>query len=390
MIILCMIKRTLGNYIKGLINSYPVITITGPRQSGKTTLCRYCFPDLPYINLEEPDTRNYAIEDPRGFINEIQQGAILDEIQRTPELPSYLQSVVDDADFKSIFVLTGSNNFSVRNTVNQSLAGRTAVLSLLPFSINELDNADIKIEPENYLYTGQYPRIHDKNIEPYRFYSDYISTYLERDIRSLSLIKDLTTFNTFLKLCAGRTGRLLNINSLADDAGISFATAKEWLSLLEASYIVYRLPPYYKNIGKRLIKSSKLYFYDCGLAANLLGITESSQIISHPLKGALFETLAVSEFLKNCFNNGKTNNLLFYRDSNNNEVDLLIPDGKSYTAVEIKAGKTISSNFFKGIKNIKRTLPEIKNSILVYGGNEKRNQFDTCVTDIHGINNILN
>ncbi|MBN2532040.1 MAG: ATP-binding protein [Spirochaetales bacterium] len=384
-----MITRALGDYIQTLGKLYPVLTVTGPRQSGKTTLCKYCFKDLPYLNLENPENRNYALEDPRGFLGEIPDGAVLDEIQRTPDLPSYIQSIVDDERFRGIFVLTGSHNFSVRNTINQSLAGRTAVLALLPFSIKELDRTNITMEPEMHVYTGQYPRIHDKNIEPSRFYSDYVSTYLERDIRSISLVRDLTAFNTFLQLCAGRTGQLLNINSLADDAGIGFATAKEWLSLLEASYILYRLPPFFRNIGKRLIKSPKLYFYDCGLAAFLIGISDISQVKNHPLKGALFETLVVSEFLKFQYNRGRRNDLLFYRDSNNNEVDLLIPDGADHVAVEIKAGKTLSSDYFKGLRNIRKILPDCKKTILVYSGNEKRRQFGTEAVTIHSIAEVL-
>jgi uncharacterized protein len=377
-----MINRTISYQLLSSAEKYPVITLTGPRQSGKTTCCRMTFPYLPYSSLEEPDTREFALSDPRGFLGQFKNGGIIDEIQRVPGLTSYLQGIVDNPNFSGLFVLTGSQNFSVRNTINQSLAGRTAVFTLLPFAYNEIKEIALNFTDTDLIYNGFYPRLYDKRILPNRFYADYINTYVERDLRALSLIKNLSTFQVFLKLCAGRTGQILNMQNIANDTGISQATAKEWISLLEASYIIYRLPPFFKNIGKRLIKSPKIYFYDPGLAAFLMDINDSSQIDTHPLKGNLYETMIISELVKSRLNKGTINNLLFYRDSNSNEVDVIIPQGNKYTAIEIKSSKTITNSFFKGLNNFDSLQTEPTRKLLIHSGNIIKKQAGIQVTNL--------
>ena len=382
-----MISRHLANQLLSVAKKYPVITITGPRQSGKTTCCRASFPDMPYFNLEDPDIREFASSDPRGFLLQMNAGGIIDEIQRAPELTSYLQGVVDDPAFSGTFVLTGSQNFSIRNAVSQSLAGRTALFTLLPFSVAEIRSITHGYSDSDFIYNGFYPRLYDKKIDPQRFYADYVGTYVERDLRSLSLVRDLSTFQIFLRLCAGRTGQILNLQSLANDCGISQATAREWISLLEASYILYRLPPFYRNIGKRFIKTPKIYFCDVGLAAFLLGISESGQVDNHPLKGQLFETLVLAELLKMRFNNGLINNLLYYRDSNGKEVDVIIPRGLGFTAIEVKSAKTVVRDFFSGLKSFDALVPEQVDKLLVYGGDMDIVQSGIQVTNLRSLQN---
>jgi uncharacterized protein len=384
-----MIHRILSERLRESADRYPVLTITGPRQSGKTTCCRDTFPDLPYRNLESPDTREYAIRDPRGFLEEVPDGAVIDEIQRTPDLPSYLQGIVDAPGFRHFYVLTGSQNFSVKNTINQSLAGRTALFQLLPFSYVEIREELHYLSVETVIYNGFYPRVYDRDIPPHEFYADYVHTYLERDLRSLSLVKDLSVFQIFLKLCAGRSGQVLNIQSLANDTGISQATAKEWLSLLEASYIVFRVKPFFQNIGKRLVKRPKLYFYDSGLASYLMDITDPVQIRTHPLRGALYETLVVSELVKHRFNNRFENNLLFYRDSNGNEVDIIIPVGDRYTAVEIKSSHTITGSQLKGLFRFEEAISQPVSKVLVHPGDNTRCQSDVEIIRMEDIERFL-
>jgi predicted AAA+ superfamily ATPase len=275
-----LINRTIETAVLNLANQYPVLTVTGPRQSGKTTLCRKVFNDKPYANLEFPDTRQFAVDDPRGFLAQYPDGAVLDEIQRAPDLVSYLQPMVDEDQREGRFILTGSQQFEVSNAVNQSLAGRSALIKLLPFSMAEIRSGYLLPDMNTLLYRGFYPRLWHKKLDPTQALGDYFETYIERDLRQLITIKDLNLFQRFIKLCAGRIGQLMNMNSLANDAGVSHTTARNWLSLLEASYIVFLLPPYYRNISKRLIKSSKLYLYDVGLATFLLGIENPT------LKGA--------------------------------------------------------------------------------------------------------
>ena len=351
-----MIKRDIEDIVKKLKSKYQVIVITGPRQSGKTTLARKLFFQLKYANLEEIDTRNYATKDPRGFLKYYGNNLIIDEIQRVPELLSYLQVEVD-GNKKSFFVLTGSNQFEMMSGVSQSLAGRCLVLRLLPFSINELKRKYKELDSDTLILKGFYPRIYDKKIEPSIFYNGYVSTYLERDLRLLINLKDLYTFQKFLKICAGRTGSILNLESIANDVGVSHTTVRSWLNILEASYIIFFLPPYYRNLSKRLIKSPKLYFYDVGLCCYLLGIENKKQLFRDPLRGALFENLVVSEFIKLKYNKIRNFNLFFYRDSNGTEVDLFVQTGSKIMPVEIKSSKTFNEDF---AKNIEKTFPLFK------------------------------
>jgi predicted AAA+ superfamily ATPase len=303
------VVRLLHDPARALFAKYPVLTITGPRQAGKTTLCRDAFPDLAYVNLESPDRREFASGDPRGFLREVADGAILDEIQRAPELVSYIQEHVDEKRRNGLFVLTGSQQFRVTEAISQSLAGRTAILRLLPFTIAEAAALRTDLDADGMLYTGFYPRIYDQTLDPTQALGDYFETYVERDVRQISEIRNLSGFRTFVKLCAGRVGQLLNLQGLGNDAGVSHTTAREWISVLEASYVVFLLPPLHANVSKRLIKASKLYFYDVGLAAYLLGIENEKQIFAHPLKGALFENLIVMEALKHRYNQGLRSNL---------------------------------------------------------------------------------
>ena len=353
-----MIERTLAQKLLTLAQKFPVITITGPRQSGKTTLVRATFPTLPYVSLEEPDIRQLALTDPRGFLSNFGDGAILDEVQRAPDLFSYIQSIVD-SNRNAQFILSGSSNFLLMERVGQTLAGRSAALHLLPFSLPELQNGGFALtEYEQLLFNGQYPRIYDRQIAPADFYPSYIQTYVERDVRLLKNIADLNTFIQFTKLCAGRTGQLLNYNSLANDADISPNTVKAWLSVLEASYITYRL-----------VKSPKLYFYDTGLACSLLGIRQVEQVSTHFLRGALFENLIINEFIKRGLNRGERNYPYFWQDNSGKEIDCLLEGQGVLTPVEIKSNKTMVANHFKNINYWRRlTGVDDGGGAVVYGG----------------------
>jgi uncharacterized protein len=375
-----MIFRIITPLLQQLARQYPVITLTGPRQSGKTTLAKSLFPHKPYVSLENPDTRRYAIEDPRGFLNDYPQGAILDEIQRTPDLPSYLQGIVDADPQPGRFILTGSQQFELMTQVTQSLAGRTAVLRLLPFTLAEaarFKGSNAQPDLASTMLTGFYPRIHDKNLNPSQALADYFSTYVERDLRQLAAVHDLQRFERFVRLCAGRTGQLLNLDSLGNDAGVSHATARAWIDLLQTSYIVHLLPPWFTNSGKRLIKSPKLYFYDVGLACWLLGLRTPSQVSRDPLWGSLFENFIIMEALKDRFNAGESAEMYFYRDSEGNEVDLLLPTGGKLHAIEIKAGATVNSDYFKGLKTFAAHHPKaVAGGGVVFGGTQSQNRSD--------------
>lgn len=363
-----MIARTLTAKIIALAQKFQVITLTGPRQSGKTTLVRAAFPAMPYASLEEPDMRQIALTDPRGFLANYPAGAVLDEIQHTPDLLSYIQSLVDQ-DRQVQFILTGSSNFLLMEKISQTLAGRTAVLHLLPFSLAELKPDAERLE--SVIFQGQYPRIYDRDMAPTDFYPAYIQTYIERDVRLLKNIGDYNAFIQFTRLCAGRVGQLLNYASLASDAGISPNTARSWLSILESSFILYRLLPYYRNFNKRLVKSSKLYFYDTGVACSLLGIRDADQINLHYLKGALFENLVINEFIKRSFHRGENRQPFFWQDSRGKEIDCLLVDGEEITPIEIKAGKTMSTSYFDNLKYWRALadLPEDQ-GFVVYGGDQ--------------------
>jgi len=363
-----MIERTLASKVTSLAQKFQVITLTGPRQSGKTTLVRATFPDLPYVSLEEPDIRQIALTDPRGFLSNYPNGVILDEIQNTPELFSYIQRIVDE-NHQIQFILTGSSNFLLMEKISQTLAGRTAVLHLLPFSLQELE--PLADSYENLIFKGQYPRIYDRTIPPPDFYPSYIQTYVDRDVRMIKNIGDINAFIQFTQLCAGRIGQPLNNASLANDAGISPNTAKSWLSILESSYILYRLQPYHRNFNKRLIKSPKLYFYDTGVACSLLGIREQEQVNLHYMKGSLFENLILNEFIKRSFNRGENRQPYYWQDNHGKEIDCLLVNGEKVTAVEIKSGKTMSTSYFDNLKYWRSlaALPE-NQEYVVYGGDQ--------------------
>lgn len=343
-----MIERILKQKLLEMTNKYPIVTLTGPR--GKSTLLKTSFPDYKYVSLEDPDMRLFATDDPKGFLATYPDKTIIDEVQHVPSLFSYIQTYTDNENCEGMYLLAGSHNFLLMENVNQSLAGRTAILKLLPFSHREMKEGGIL--PKNVdeeIFKGAYPRIYDKNIEPDDYYPFYIQTYVERDVRLMRNIGDLSKFIRFLKLCAGRIGQLLNLSSLANECGISVTAATAWISILEASYICYLLRPDFNNYAKRLVKTPKLYFYDTGLACSLLEIQNAEQISTHFLRGGLFENLVINEFIKEAYNKGAEPNLTFWRDSTGNEIDLLRTEGGKQYAYEIKSGATYSPDFFKGI-----------------------------------------
>ena len=363
-----MIERDITSSLTRLFDQYPFVTVTGPRQSGKTTLCRATFPYLKYVNLEAPDQREFAQSDPRGFLSHIENGAILDEIQRVPDLLSYLQVLADEKGRNGLFILTGSEHFKLSEAITQSLAGRTGLLRLLPFSLAERLRTGASSLADEILYAGFYPRIYDKGIDPHQAYSDYFETYVERDVRRLGEIRNLSSFQRFVRLCAGRIGQLTNLVALGSDAGVSHATARHWLNTLEASFIAFRLPPFHANIRKRLVKTPKLYFYDVGLVSYLVGIERAEQIATHPLRGALFENMVVVELLKHRFNRGRPGNFSFFRDSRGLECDLLLEAAGNMIALEIKSGATVAADFFDSMTAVEQLIPEISRKVVVYGG----------------------
>lgn len=383
-----MITRHLQAALKTSAVNYPVVTLTGPRQSGKTTLVRTVFSDYKYISLEDPDNRAFAINDPRGFLNQFQNNVILDEVQRTPQIFSYIQGIVDQNDKNGQFILTGSQNFLLMEKITQSLAGRCAILNLLPFSKAELTGQCL-LKPEELLqplssaektdfpdlfemlFKGFYPRIHDKNLPPQDWLANYYQTYIERDVRQLTNVGDVETFSKFVRLCAGRCGQLLNMASLAADCGLSVMTIKRWLSILQTSFITYLLRPYHENIGKRLIKSPKLYFLDTGLLCYLLGIRSAEQLRTHSSRGAVFESWVLSELLKNQFNHGLAADIHFWRDSLGYEIDFMFPSNKGLILIEAKSGQTFSDDFAKGIVYRKKLITnEVSPAVIVYAGQE--------------------
>lgn len=385
-----MIVREITNHLTELSGKYPVVTITGPRQSGKTTLAREVFKNKTYINLELMDNREFAQSDPRGFLRRLPDGAVLDEIQRAPDLVSYIQGIVDEKRQNGMFILTGSQQFKVSNSINQSLAGRTALLKLLPFSLTEVKENYGYSNIDELMYKGFYPRIYDQNIEPSTALGDYFETYVERDLRQLIHIKNLSSFQKFVKLCAGRIGQLLNLQSIGNDIGISHTTTREWLTILEASYVVFLLEPFYKNIRKRLVKTPKIYFYDVGLASFLLGIEKPNHVETHPLRGHLFENLVLMEILKYRFNRGKRNNLNFYRDSQGNEIDVIYNVSQHSFPIEVKAGETVTSEFFKGFKTLEKVMPESPfGKFVIYAGDREEIRHDTKVVNVSEISKIL-
>lgn len=364
-----MIPRLVKTTIERLARGFPVLVLTGPRQSGKTTLVRNTFPDKPYVSLENPDMRLFASEDPRGFLSRYPAGAIFDEVQRAPDLLSYIQGIVDEQRTPGRFILTGSQNFALSRQVSQSLAGRAGIAQLLPLSGRELmAEGMLATGLDEWLFTGGYPALRSTDVTTSDWFASYVVTYLERDVRDLTSVRDLITFQRFLRLCAARTGQLLNLSSLATDCGIAQSTASAWLSILEASYIVFRLTPHFNNFGKRLVKTPKLYFHDTGLAAFLLGIQTPEQLATHAARGALFETMVVAEYLRDRWNRGDISNLYFWRDSSGNEVDLLLDEAGILYPIEIKSGQTVASDMFKTLKKWQTISTSTVEPRLVFGG----------------------
>lgn len=371
------IRRRAMEAARERLASFPVLTITGPRQSGKTTLSRMLLPDAPYFSLEDPDIRAFATEDPRGFLRQAADGAILDEVQRAPALFSYLQGVVDAERRMGRFILTGSSQFELIETITQSLAGRSAMLTLLPFALGELQAVGrAPATVDQLLYAGLFPPIHDRPVEPTVWLQDYIATYLERDVRQILKIQDLATFQRFVQLCAGRIGQLVNISSLATDAGISRITANAWLSVLQASHLVFLVQPWFSNLSKRLIKTPKLYFCDSGLAAWLLGVRKPDHLTAHPQRGALFENWVMTELLKAQANCGLKPSLHFLRDKQGREVDALVETSPmEIQAVEVKSGETVASDFFDGLSYWRENLQGRElTPWLVYGGSGRQDR----------------
>ena len=371
-----MIQRIAGKKISELASKFKAVAVTGARQTGKTTLVKQIFKDKPYVSLENPDNRSFALEDPRGFLANYPDGAILDEIQRTPALFSYLQEILDNTKQKGLFILTGSNNFLLQQSISQTLAGRIATIHLLPFSIEELKNG--KVLPKNddeLMIKGFYPPVYDQEIDPQDWCPNYIRTYIEKDVRQIKNITDLIVFERFIKLLAGRSGQELNNSALAVETGVDVKTVQSWIGILESSFIIYLLKPHHKNFNKTIVKRPKLYFYDSALVCYLLGIRDNNHLQTHPLKGAIFEGMVITELLKNRTNAGLDINLFYWRDKTGHEVDLIIDNGKTLLPIEIKSGMTISKDYFKNI-DYWTNLSGSKKAFILYTGAQHQKRSD--------------
>ena len=363
-----MIERKITPYLKTLAKFFPVVTILGPRQSGKTTLAKSVFENYSKVNLEDKTAREMAIEDPKAFFELYPPPVIIDEVQRVPELLSTIQIMADDSKKRGQFILTGSHQPKLHEGISQSLAGRTGIANLLPLSIAELDNAGISLSRDEYIFNGFMPRLYDESIPPEILYPSYYNTYVERDVRQLINLYNQRSFETFVKLLAGRVGQIINMSSLAGDVGVSVTTLNSWLSVLEASYIIFRLPCYFENFGKRLTKASKVFFVDVGLACSLLGIDSLDKVARDPLLGGLFENLVVLEALKTRYNAGKNAELYYFRTQHQVEVDLLLNDGRRLLPMEIKAGMTYSKSYAENLRKFSSFAKNVKNPTVIYGG----------------------
>lgn len=390
-----MIKRTLEKKLHELAGYYPAVVVTGPRQSGKTTLCQSAYPDKPYVSLEAIDIRDFAVSDPRGFLAQYAGGAIVDEVQHAPELLTYLQSEIDARPEPGRFILTGSQHFGLTQSIVQSLAGRCGILVLLPPSLTELrafQSAPADLFP--LLWKGAYPRIYDHEIPAHQWLADYTTTYLQRDVRQVINVGDLQAFSGFLKLCAGRTAQEVNLSKLGSDAGVSHNTARSWLSVLETSYLIHRLPAWHTNIRKQVVKAPKLHFFDSGLVCYLLGIREPEQLRLHPLRGPIFESWVISEIYKTLAHSGLQPDLFHYRESRGAEIDLLIEQGKGLAIVEIKSGATVNKDFFKNLRRFSRRMQDERQlrpvqSHVVYGGDDSQQRSDVRVLSWRDVSRVL-
>ncbi len=383
------LKREMVNLLKQRTKGFPVITITGPRQSGKTTFAKMNFPDYQYVSLESFDNRDHAINDPRDFIKQYPDKTIIDEFQRAPELTSYLQEHIDNVNKPGMYILTGSNQFEYLHSVTQSLAGRTIMLKLLPFNYTELYSKENKLPKlDDIIVKGWYPRIYDQQMDHGDFYRSYFETYIQRDVNEIVQVKSLSDFRKFTQLCAGRTGQIVNFSNIANEIGVSYHTIKSWLSILQASFIVELLQPYHRNFNKRITKSAKLYFLDTGLACNLIGIHNSKQLSTHPLRGELFETYVFSELLKHKYNNPIFSNLYYYRDSNNNEIDFLVESGYGLIPIEVKLNSTPRKMHFKNIEYFNKLSENVSKNYLVYSGNDNMHRFNSEIVGYNSIGEI--
>jgi predicted AAA+ superfamily ATPase len=371
-----MITRIAEDKLIDLSTKFKAVAVTGARQSGKTTLIKKVFKKKPYVSLENPDKRIFATEDPRGFLANYPNGAVLDEVQRVPELFSYLQEVLDDSKEKGLFILSGSNNFLLQQNISQTLAGRVGYLNLLPFSIAELKKGKLlSANDDELMLKGFYPPVYDQEIPASDWCPNYIRTYIEKDVRQIKNVSDLIVFERFVKLLAGRNGQELNMNSFAIECGVDMKTIQSWIGILESSFIIYLLRPHFKNFNKTIVKRPKVYFYDSAIVCSLLGITTTDQLNLHPLRGAIFESMVIGEMLKQRTNLGLPVNLYYWRDKTGHEIDIIIDDAGKLTPVEIKSGKTVSTEFFKHLKYW-NNLSGAKKSLLLYAGNEGQKRSD--------------
>jgi len=369
-----MITRDIAEELVRSAGEYPVVTILGPRQSGKTTLAQMTFPEKPYLSLEDPDVRVAAESDPRGFLGQVKGSAILDEVQRLPALLSYVQGMVDKDRKRGRFILTGSHQPQLHEAITQSLAGRTAMLTLWPFSLHELSRYKTAQDPFDLIVSGCFPRLHEEALEPRRFFNSYLQTYVERDVRMLIQLRDLSQFQQFLTLLAGRVGQVINLASLSNDVGVSTTTIRNWLSVLKASFVVFELPPFFENVRKRVIKSPKIFFTDVGLAAFLLGIHTKEHAFRDPLRGNLYENLVIADIMKGAFNKGIKPEMFFFRDSHGNEVDLLIKEKGTLTPVEIKSAGTFAADFIKGLERFQMLkIKRVATGAVLYNGEQQFN-----------------
>ena len=371
-----MIQRNAEKKLNELAKSFKAVAVTGPRQSGKTTLIRSLFKDKPYVSLENPDTRQFALDDPKGFLSNYSDGAILDEVQRAPLLFSYLQEILDHSSEKGLYILSGSNNFLLQETISQTLAGRVAYFNLLPFSYNELNNANIAPKRTNsILLKGFYPPVYDQNIPIRDWCPNYIRTYIDRDVRLIKNISNLNQFEKFVRLLAGRNGQELNLTSIGVECGIDSKTANSWIGILESSFVIYLLKSHHQNFNKTIVKRPKIYFYDTSIVCYLLGIQNENQLSTHPLRGAIFEGMVITELVKSRLHNGKAVNLYYWRDKTGREIDVIIDNGSELVPVEIKSGATISSDYFKNIKYW-QNLSKSEKAFVIYDGETKQSRSD--------------